>query len=182
MIGFRFNNTHSSDHGVGAKSIDRSLLPSKRRSQFVIPGRDGTVDFEANKYNNRQIAIELGFVNNINHNELRNSAREVAKWLSGQGMLIFDDEPEKAYQAKTYDYIGIEQIQGLPAGRSTIVFECQPFAESLEYNQVNQDVNAIPTELELEVKGTAETPCIITIKNIGTTTIQNISITRKAAI
>lgn len=182
MIGFKFRNIHSSSFNVGAKSIDRSVIPGRRKNEFVIPGRHGTLNFGGNTYEPRPIGVELGIFKNASFNELREKARELAKWLSGDGVLIFDDEPDKVYQASLYDYVGIEQIERLPMGRMEVIFECQPFAESLEYNQVNQDVSAIPTELELEVKGTAETPCIITIKNIGTTTIQNISITRKAAI
>ena len=84
--------------------------------------------------------------------------------------------------AAVYGYVGIEQLN-LPAGLLTVTFECQPFAESLEYRQVNiPSITEKPYNIVANVAGTAETCCIITIKNIGETDIEGITITRKAAI
>lgn len=183
MIGFTFRNIHSSTFDIGVKSDDRSLIPELRRNVFVIPGRHGTIDFGLNTYEIRPISMRIGLVKNANWNELRLNARDIARWLSGKGMLIFDDEPDKAYQASVYGYVGIEQIELLPMGTLGVVFECQPFAESLEYRQVNiPGTTSKPYEVSLDVKGTSETCCIITIKNIGATDIKNITIRRKAEI
>ena len=98
-------------------------------------------------------------------------------------MLIFDDESDKAYNAAVYSYVGIEQVELLPKGRLNVIFECQPFAESLEYQQVN--IPSIITnayDVPITVAGTSETGCIITIKNIGATSISGITIARKVAI
>jgi len=183
MIGFTFRNIHSSTFGIGVRSVDRSLIPELRKNEFVIPGRHGTIDFGLNTYEKRQITIELGLLKNTDWQALRAKAREIAKWLSGKGMLIFDDELDKAYDAAVYGYIGIEQIQSLPAGVLTVTFECQPFAESLEYRQVNiPSITTKPYDVKANVAGTSETCCIITIKNIGETNIEGITITRKVAI
>lgn len=183
MIGFTFRSIHSSFFKIGAKSIDRSVIPARRKNEFVIPGRHGTIEFGNNTYETRPIAIEIGLVDNISFNDLRDSARKIARWLSGNGLLVFDDEPDKAYQASVYNYVGIEQIQSIPAGRLNIVFECQPFAESLEYRQVNiPNITVKPCEVPLNVNGTIETCCIITIKNTGITNVNDISIRRKAEI
>ena len=183
MIGFTFRNTHSSNFKIGAKSIDRSIIPAKRKNEFVIPGRHGTIDFGTHTYETRPISVEIGLIRNSSFGELRESARQIAKWLSGEGLLIFDDEPDKAYQASVYDYIGLEQIELIPAGRLNVVFDCQPFAESLEYRQVNiPNITTKPYEIPLNVNGTSETCCIITIKNNGTTNVNNITIVRKAGI
>lgn len=180
MIGFTFANIHSSELGVFSRSINRTMSPSLRENEFIIPGRHGTIDFGSNTYNKRIIEVEINLIKK-NLKGLRQQAREVAQWLSKVGMLVFDDEPDKAYQAKIYSQIDIEQIA--TRGISVIVFECQPFAESLEYRQVNiPSITTKPYELPLNVKGTSETCCIITIKNIGETDIKNITIRRKAAI
>lgn len=183
MIGFTFRNIHSSSFKIGARSIDRSVIPARRKNEFVIPGRHGTIDFGNNTYETRPISIEVGLVKNSNFNELRDNARDIARWLSGNGLLIFDDEPDKAYQASLFEYVGIEQVQSIPAGRLNVVFECQPFAESLEYKQVNiPGITQKPYEIPVNVNGTSETCPIITIKNTGTTNINNITIVRKAEI
>lgn len=183
MIGFTFRNTHSSAFNIGARSIDRSLIPELRKNEFIIPGRHGTIDFGLNTYEKRIIQIEIGLVKNGKWEDLRASARDLAKWLSGKGRLIFDDEPDKSYDASVYEYVGIDQINLLPAGAITINFECQPFAESLNYRQANQaEVTTSGFELPLVVEGSSESCCIITIKNLGNTTINRLTISRKAAI
>lgn len=183
MIGFTFKNIHSSTFNIGVRSDDRSLIPELRKNEFVIPGRHGTIDYGLNTYEKRPITMGLGLLKNTNWEQLRSQARDIAKWLSGKGMLIFDDEPDKAYDAAVYSYVGIEQIQSLPAGLATVTFECQPFAESLEYRQVNiPSITTKPFEVPVQVNGTSESCCIITIKNTGTTNISNITIRRKAAI
>ena len=46
-----------------------------------------------------------------------------------------------------------------------MTFECQPFAESLEYQGVNTPhITTQTKEISLTVNGTVETGCIITIK------------------
>lgn len=182
MIGFTFRNQTSVSFGIGARSIDRSLIPELRKNEFTVPGRHGAVDYGLNTYEKRPVSLQLGLLKNTNHNALRLKAREIAKWLSGKGVLIFDDEPDKAYEAAVYDYIGLAQINLLPAGTLTVTFECQPFAESLDYRQVNREITANNAEVPAEVYGSAEAPCIITIKNVGSADIRNIIIRRKAAI
>lgn len=182
MIGFKFRNIHSSTFGIGVRSDDRSVIPALRKNEFVIPGQHGTIDYGMNTYEKRPISLTLGLLKNQNHEALRSKARDIAKWISGQGALVFDDEPDKAYDAKVYNYVGIDQIQLLPMGLLTVTFECQPFAESLEYNQVNKNITDNPEEIEVNVNGTIESCCIITIRNTGTSNITNINIKRKAAI
>lgn len=182
MIGLTFRNIHSSTFDVGVRSDDRSVIPAVRKNEFEIPGQHGTVDYGLNTYEKRSISVTLGLLKNANHAALREKARDIAKWISGQGALVFDDEPDKAYEAKVYSAVGIDQLQLLPMGLLSVVFECQPFAESLEYHQVNSEIATSPAELTAAVGGTIESCCIITIKNTGATGISNITIKRKAAI
>ena len=179
MMGFTFNNVHSSFFGVIMKSVDRSLLPGLRKNEFIIPGRHGAIDYGLNAYDKRVITVDCGFkASSIP--DARGKARDVSKWLSGSGLLVFDDEPNKAYQAKLYDAVSLEPQMRI--GRFTLDFECQPFAESLAYKQINTDITDNNEEVELTVAGTSETGCIITIKNNGNNTISGITIRRKAAI
>ena len=60
-LGFTFNNTHSGTMGVVFRSVDRTLLPAKRVTQYTIPGKSGTYDI-ADGYQNREISCEVSFI------------------------------------------------------------------------------------------------------------------------
>lgn len=188
MTGFKFRNTHSDSFGLGVKNIDRTLLPRKRNDEFTIPGRHGTLVFGDGIYDKRYVRMELYIINDLecedggNWTDFREKVRGVASWLSGSGLLIFDDEPDKAYNAEIYEDVGLSEWENYPVGTIQITFECQPFAESVYYNQVNQEVTKSGAELEAPVNGTQKTGCIITIKNTGTNTIQGITITRRGEV
>jgi predicted phage tail component-like protein len=164
---------------VVAKSDDRSLLPEKRRNEFIIPGRDGSADFGGNTFEKRTISVTLGIVSR-NLEELRSLARTAAKWLSGEGLLIFDDEQGKAYRAKIYQPLSLNNL--VTFGETSVPFECAPFAESPLYNQITETFGDKPHSTHVATGGTQDTPCIIYIKNIGTTNMTNIVITRKAGV
>ena len=176
-IGFKFNDRHSKEFHVVALSDDRSLLPEKRRNEFRIPGRDGVLDYGNNTYEKRIISVELAFVSH-DLPDLRGLARAAAYWLSGTGLLIFDDEPDKAYRAKVYQPLSITQLA--TTGKTTVPFDCQPFAESPHYNQITETFTDNPYETHVRVTGTQDTPCLIYIKNIGKADISGITLTRKA--
>lgn len=180
MIGFTFKGVHSSAYNIGVKSLDRSFLPDLRSNEVTIPGIHGTIDFGKNTYGKREINLEIGLIKN-NWQALRQNARNIAGWLSGKGRLIFDDEPDKAYQASIYESVSITQIQSLPAGLINITFDCQPFAEDVEIKQSVNDISASPTTISIESAGTVKTPCKIYIKNTGTNNITTINLIRKVA-
>lgn len=180
MKGFTFANIHSSTYELYVRSDNRTITPALRKNEFVIPGRHGTLDFGNNTYEPRFITMELFLVRKTME-DLRKQARDIAQWFSKSGLLVFDDEPDKAYQAKVYNNIDIEEIAAY--GKSMVTFECQPFAESLEYRQVNvPSIADNAHEIEVNVSGTAETCCIITIKNNGTSNINNITLVRKVEV
>ena len=60
-LGFTFNNTHSGTMGVVFRSVDRTLLPAKRVTQYTIPGKSGTYDIE-DGYQNREISCAVSFI------------------------------------------------------------------------------------------------------------------------
>lgn len=180
MKGFSFANIHSSEYELYVRSDNRTISPTLRKNDFFIPGRHGTIDFGLNTYENRLITMQLSLAKKTME-DLRQQARDIANWLSKSGALVFDDEPDKAYQAKVYTNIDIEEIASY--GLSQVTFECQPFAESLAYRQVNiPGIITKPYNVPLVVNGTSETCCIITIKNTGTTNISGINLRRKAKV
>jgi predicted phage tail component-like protein len=173
--GFTFRDVHTSDIGVVWQSGDRTVLPSKRIVRYEVPGRDGYYESNISTYDNREVTGTLSFVgDDISYEGLRTKVREVAKWLSGKGNLIFDDEPDKAYTAQIIEGVSIEQA--VKTGRSDISFDCVPFAMSIQYNQINEESKALPYTIAAEVDGTQETPCLIYVT--AKTEIYGITITR----
>jgi len=178
VIGFFFADQHSKDFNVMAmENASRGLLPSLRRNDYEINGRHGTVDFGGETYNTRQLPVDICFIS-AGEPELQILARNVAHWLSGKGLLFFDDEPDKAYNAVVYNAVDTEQL--ITAKRATVVFECQPFAKTIHHRQsINAGVASGRT-IPINSHGTQQTPCLIFLRNTGTTTTTNVRITRRA--
>lgn len=175
-FGLHFNGRHSSDFGVFWKSEDRSLLPEQRLVRYTVPGRSGNLEI-ADGWENRIITGTISFFGAMRTlPSLRQQARAVAQWLSGEGELVFDDEPDKQYNARITEGINIGQIA--KSGSCFISFDCQPFAESLVYRQ-QQTMDAVLPHTEApEIRGTQPSPCLIyvTAKSpITTLTITKIS-------
>jgi len=177
--GFTFNNRHSSEFKVVAQSDDRSLLPEKRRNEYIIPGRDGVLDYNNNTYEKRVITVRLSIVSR-SLETLRQSARDTAKWLSGEGLLIFDDEPDKSYQAKVYQPLPLTPL--ISCGETVVMFDCQPFAESRFFRQTDDSTTNRTHHTLVSPDGTQDTPCIIIVRNIGTTNISGIKLVRRAEL
>lgn len=178
-LGFTFNNTHSLVYDICFRSINRELLPQKEQQQYKILGRDGLLAIGDVTYSNRMIEVEISFTGiTYSLEDLRKRCREIAKWLSVKGSLIFDDEPDKAYQAIIYSNINLEQMVAL--GSCKLVFECEPFAVTPNYITTVKTINGNNIDTLVEVQGTQETPCIISIKNTGSKPISGLEIIRKA--
>ena len=181
--GFTFNNQHSSSFHIVMKSVNRTLLPAKRRDGYAIPGRDGTYyGSDTPDYENRQIIVRISFRGEAHNLEsLRERIRKIAKWLSAtSGQLIFDDEPDKAYTASVDSGLNLNQL--MTWGECELTFNCQPFAESIEYQTVTKTITATTDDMAVSVSGTQDSYGIITIKNEGTTNITGITIQRKVEV
>ena len=177
MIGFFFNNRHSRDFGLAMEDAHRPLLPELRRNDYEITGRHGTTDFGGETYDTRQIVVDICFISD-NVRNLQIAAHEIARWLSGKGLLWFDDNPTKACDAVVYNKVDTEQI--IRTKRATVVFECQPFWKTIHFLQsVNSGVRS-GRVMEVFSAGTVSTPTIIIIRNTGNINTNNIVIRRRA--
>lgn len=179
-LGFTFNNKHSDEMGIIMQSADRTILPVKRKSKYEIPGKDGAYFDGNSNYEERNIRVQIHISGKERTIEaLRQRIREIAKWLSAdEALLIFDDEPDKAYTASIDTGLSLEQLRVW--GQCELIFSCQPFAESVQYLTDTKDITENNDSLTVQVNGTQDTPCIITVKNTGTVNITGITIRRKA--
>lgn len=173
MIGLVFRERHSIDIGLFMKSIDRTVRPGMVKNELLISGRHGSYRYPDNTFENRLITVQLTTINR-NLSELRQKIRDAAYWLTGEGRLIFDDEPDKFYDAKIYQVIGLEQIA--TSGSFSVVFDCQPFTYSAELNVVEYTITNSPQTVSVSAQGTHETSPVITIANTGSNTISGFRI------
>lgn len=166
---FTFKGVRDTDMGVNALPFTRTLKAEQRVIQTYVAGRDGTYDWTDGTYANGTITIPCIYFGST----APATIRQVAAWLAGSGQLIFDDEPDKYYEAHVYNTADLERQ--LYEGAFEITFTVFPFALS----QVHTQTGTISTSggaLRVVVDGTANTPCLITIINNGDETINAIRI------
>ena len=168
---FSFGGITDLSMGVQVTGITRVIKPLKRNVQTVIAGRSGTYDTTAEAYDNSQIVMDCMYVG-TNPPQF---ARAMASWLSGTNDLIMADEPDKTYTATVWADIPEDYVFSLR--HFTLTFTCQPLARSAT-QQVDETVTISGGGFSFDVDGTAPTPCRIIIRNTGTSTITNLSVTQ----
>lgn len=171
MRGFTFKGVHSSTFGISTQDQSRILLPPRREGRLTIPGRSGYFDgMLSTVYDERAEEILCGFVKPRNMT-ISEACRAIAYWLSGSGRLIYDKEPDKFYQARLSGAPPMEQH--LHYGTFTLTWSCNPpFAMGRTVSVPIQTGRNV-----IEYRGTAETPCIILLRNNSTRNVQNLRIT-----
>jgi len=175
--GLTFKGRHSyKEFKLVMRSDDRSLLPPSKVSQVDISFIDGRYDLRREPvYDNRLITVKFSYID-MDLVNIQQRKRLIAGWLSGQGQLIFDDEPNIFYNAKIYEGISLSQY----FGRSSfdIAFECEPFALNTP-NILTEYITMQNQKVNIDIEGNVRTGGKITLTNMGTTTINRIQIARE---
>ena len=140
MIGsFIFNDVESDDFNLVCKSVKRPLLPAVKVKRVELSGTSGVYDFDTydTEYSMRSITMKIQYIG-TSYEELRSRARSISSWLSTNtwSKLRIHDEDDKYYLAKVTEEIDLGSLW--EAGTADIVFDCQPFAYS-----VNEGVEEI---------------------------------------
>ncbi len=138
MVGnFSFNGIKGTDHNLITRSVKRPLLPTAKVGRVNLVGGSGVYDFPGMEYEIRQVTMRVQYIGE-DYVELRSRARIIAAWLATDDFkpLIFDDEPDKYYLAKVTSEIDLEHLW--ESGSANVIFDCQPFAYS-----INQEVVSI---------------------------------------
>lgn len=172
MVGFKFCDRHCGEFWIHMRSKSRPLLPERRRRQLEIPQLHGRYDFGGSTYDMRVITLEC-FVYASDIPAFRSRLRDIAEWLSQKGPLVFDDEPDKTYDARIFSSVPVEQM--MSAGIFTLVFDCQPFANGQE-RILSFTASSSPAALAISNRGTQESPCVITLTNAGGGNIEGVSL------
>lgn len=91
--------------------------PEMRVKETVIDGRNGS-QIEDLGYNSYDKSITIGLYGNFNIDE-------VIKYFSGEGDVVFSNEPDKVYRAKINAQIDYNRL--LRYRQATVLFRTQPF-------------------------------------------------------
>lgn len=169
MTGFTFRGIHSSRYGIVCDPDSRVVLPEKRRTYIDIPGRHGVYIQTRGMYAQRTESFTCKFLRR-GSTSVADTVRQIAAWLSQDGELTFDSEPDKSYMAY---YSGeVPGLQHMRYGEFELSFTYNPpLAFSAEKSE------NIGRGLELDCGGTAPAPTVIRLTNNTDNTITNVQIT-----
>ncbi|WP_027309424.1 distal tail protein Dit [Caloramator sp. ALD01] len=131
MFSVNFKGIDSSTFGLKVRKRPPICQAETKNIKIEIPGRDGYLIYSDNTRKGFTIPVEFFFSTD---NYIQN-IRQIKEWLSGEGNLIFSDEPDKYYKATVYSAFNIEiALQKL--GQFIVLFDCQPFAYAVNNNLI----------------------------------------------
>lgn len=175
--GFKYGNYHSSNFGIVCDPSTRIIFPEKRRMITDIAGRSGHHVHTDGTYLVRQESFHCYFKKElVGGKSLADSARDIAAWLANDGVLQFDNEPDKYYDA--YVTGALPQERHLKYGEFDLVFNYNPPFAYTAMKEVRYTLTASGGSLEALMEGTVDTPCRIIIRNTGNTIIRNLRVSR----
>lgn len=118
---FKFKGIRNDALGVRMLSMPTRPHPARKGKVISIPGTDGELWQDEGGY--KRIIIPIRLITESNEN-----IDAVNAWLSGEGDLIFGDEPDRAYHARiTKEFSRSNRSQRLRGQEFTVSFDCEPF-------------------------------------------------------
>jgi len=162
------------DWGIKVIAYD-PFSPQKRNRHISVPKRHGRTEMGVERYyDSREIRVDCLLTKHLTKAEFR----EIAYQLHYTNDIYFWDEPEKFYRCELFESVGVDVFPKEINRQFTLPFRCDiPFAMNpLQIMPLDRGYNTINYE------GTAETPTIITVRNIGTTPVSHVILTRHRRI
>ena len=119
-VWFSFKGIRNDEVGVYMLSMPTRPHPARKGKVIDIPG-GGDLWQDEGDFKRIIIPIRLITLDNANIDG-------VNAWLSGEGELIFGDEPERAYRARiTKEFSRSNRSQRLRGQEFTVSFDCEPY-------------------------------------------------------
>lgn len=144
-------------YGIRAVTYD-VLLPRLRPRLLTVPGRDGSIDFGAERYEDRVVRLECDTRRRLG----RDALRELAALLARKGPLELWDDPGRHYVGRLYDDVALEYL-GCVGHAFELSFLCEPFAYGRRVDG--------PLAGPIGYRGTAAAPARIAVTNGGGTSV-----------
>lgn len=165
---FQFGSINSVDEWGLMVIASDYFLPPKRARKISIPGRSGMYDFGADCWEERMLRLTCMLTRQTS----KAAFREIVYELSRKGALRLWNEPDKYYMAELYDPSEVQDYPLEMMREFDLNFTCEPFAYGKTVSVPIRNGRNL-----MNYKGTAETPCLIILRNTSTSNIQNITIT-----
>ncbi|MMZ49673.1 Phage tail protein [compost metagenome] len=181
MSDLTYTGVSARSKGVRIKSIKRPLLANMRQQYEDIAGRHGSYSFSDGTLEDITIDVEC-WVAASNREDLRYTARQIAAWLYSKEKqrLTFSDEPCVFYLARIANQIDPETL--IQHELFTLQFRCDPFAYAVQERVDRQIISNSAHRFAIQTDGTAPTPPIISVKNIGSTVLNGFTLTIETEI
>ena len=120
---FSFKGRKNTDADLDVQMISMPTRPHPARKGDLInvPGRDGKLFVDEGVYD--RVVVTLRCVARDNAN-----IDTVNAWLTGEGSLVFGDEPDRAYRARiTKEFSRSNKHPRLRGQEFTVSFDCEPY-------------------------------------------------------
>lgn len=158
MLSFNFGNKNSYlDYGIIITK--RPSLPSPKRkvSYIQVPGRDSTLRYDEQTYEDITIAVEC----TVKGENVFNKLDEVKAWLysTGESDLIFSFQQDKKYIAQVVNSIDFRQVYKI-ASQFVIIFNCRPFKYAVDNTPISITTS---TETSITNQGTLPSKPVIKV-------------------
>lgn len=170
---FWFKHVSADSVGILGAGRVRVLLPGTSIVEYAVPGRNGTLYYGEGTKEPFDLEVPI-ILKRTEDKTVREIVRDVALFLQGSGSLIFDDEPDKEYEARVVQQVDLRELTEF--GKATVVFRCQPIARSVATRQYVVHGQTFPVDATLDLHGTEETPVVIRI--VPTSQITELTVTR----
>lgn len=181
MSDFTYKGVSARSIGVRIKSIKRPLLANTRQQYEDIAGRHGSYSFSDGTLEDIIVEVECWVAAN-DRSDLRYKARQIAAWLYSKEKqrLTFTDEPGVFYLARIANQIDPETLAR--HDKFTLQFRCNPFAYTVQERVDRQMISNSPHRFAIQTDGTAPTPPVLSVKNIGSTVLNGFTLTIETEI
>lgn len=126
--GFTFKEHHSREFGIVAKTKSRPIFPEQKLYYHDTPLMDGEYDMsDCNSlgrtvYKSRLFEIDMQISGGGIH-ELERKAARIALWLTGRGILIFDDASAVQWDSRVTSDIAFSPEHGGKTAVLSVVFK-----------------------------------------------------------
>ncbi|NLB52090.1 MAG: hypothetical protein GX808_04035 [Syntrophomonadaceae bacterium] len=90
MMGFKFNNVHSSTYGLRVRTVLPPGIPQARYTLVNVIGKDGSYKF-FDSYDDMEIIFDVLIEGS--KTERRNKVVLIRSWLAGEKDLVIDYDP-----------------------------------------------------------------------------------------
>lgn len=124
MLSFQFAGKDSYlDYGIYVERRPTLPSPKRRVSYLTVPGRNGSLKYDEDTYENIILSVECGLIGDV-----YSRMDEIKSWLlgSGESTLVFGFQNDKYYIGQVVNSIDFE-VSLRRIGRFIILFNCQPF-------------------------------------------------------